>query len=419
MRLRFVGLLGWLAGACAASENYFPPPDSAGGWRAAKDADEARRVAGVDTAKLEAAFEFIQGSTKNGGLLVVRHGWLVYEKYFGLGHREASPNLASCAKSFTSVAVGILMAEKPGLFPDGLDQKVFTPAYFPPEAFPLSDPRKRDIKLGQLLAFSAGIRGNNPGFIHGQRTTLKPIGPDGWQSMVDAIALGRQDGIGPGQIPFTTASLWCEPGGGYSYASSSIHLASIMLRHVTGMELEAYLRQKLAPLGFGRWSYGYKNAAGVTHTPGAGGIALRATDMLRFGYLLLREGRWENQPIVPVDYVRRCGRASPYNPHSPYSLQFDVNTDGHVAGVPRDAFFKSGSGGHVLYIVPSLDLVVWKLGGRDAQYAQRDTGLPPHPDAPRDARSREGWKETVNADAAKTRTLQWVVAAVAGAANSK
>jgi len=85
---------------------YFPPPDAAGGWRTRKDAEEIRRVTGMNQQKLDEAFQFIQGSTKNGGLLVLRRGWLVYEDYFGLGHRDATPNLASCGKSFTSIAVG-------------------------------------------------------------------------------------------------------------------------------------------------------------------------------------------------------------------------------------------------------------------------------------------------------------------------
>lgn len=51
--------------------------------------------------------------------------------------------------------------------------------------------------------------------------------------MVDEIALGRED-----SGPATASSLWCAPGAGYSYATASIHLASIMLRHITGMELE-------------------------------------------------------------------------------------------------------------------------------------------------------------------------------------
>jgi CubicO group peptidase (beta-lactamase class C family) len=390
---------------------YYPPPDSAGGWRTLHDPSEIRSVAGMDKTKLDEAFGFLQGSTKHGGLLVLRKGWLVYEDYFGLGHRDATPNLASCGKSFTSIAVGMLMTERPELFPEGLDQKVFTPRYFPAEAFPLSDPRKKDIQLGQLLAFTAGIRGNNPSFVHGTAITIDPVGPDGWQSMVEEFALGKRDGR-TGQIPFSTTTLWCDPGEGYSYATSSIHLASIMLRHITGMELQAYLDERLAkPLGWGRWGFGYKNQPTLEHTPGGGGIALRATDMLRFGYLLLNEGRWAGEQIVPADYVRKCSRTSPYNPHFPYSLQFNVNTNGAAVELPRDAFWKSGSGGHALYVVPSLDLVVWKLGGRDEQYSPSNTGLAPSPASQEKIAARDGWRETIEKETALRKTLEMVVAA--------
>ncbi len=376
--------------------DYFPPPDSEGGWRTLSSAEEIRRVAGMDVRKLDEAFEVADASTKNGGLLVVRHGWLVYEKYFGRGHREATPNLASCGKSFTSIALGILMAEHPELFPDGLDQKIFTPTYLPPEAFPLSDPAMSEIKLGQLLAFSAGIRGNNPGYVNGKETRLDPPGPDGWPSLVDEIALGKRDHLSRGQR-YSAATLWCKPGGGYSYATASIHIASMIVRHITGMELQEYLRKHLAePMGWGRWGYGYKYANQVTHTPGGGGITLRATDMLRFGYLLLHEGRWGDRQLVPSEYVRHCRRQSHYNPHAPYSLQFDVNSDGHYPEYPRDTFWKSGSGAHMFYVVPSLDLVVWKLAGRDGQYEQRDTGVPLDPEIIEGSESRRDWKPTVN-----------------------
>ena len=375
---------------------YFPPPDSEGGWRTLTDSEEIRRVTGVDVRKLDAAFEVAEASTKNGGLLVVRHGWLIYERYFGRGHREATPNLASCGKSFTSIAIGILMHEHPDLFPDGLDQKVFTPTYLPPEAFPLSDPAMADIKLGQLLAFSAGIRGNNPGYINGKETKLDPPGPDGWPALVDEIALGKRDHFSRGRR-YSAATLWCKPGGGYSYATASIHIASMIVRHVAGVELQEYLQKHLAEeMGWGRWGYGYKYAKQVTHTPGGGGITLRATDMLRFGYLLLHEGRWGEKQLVPAEYVRHSSRQSPYNPHYPYSLQFNVNTDGHYPDYPRDAFWKSGSGAHMLYVVPSLDLVVWKLAGRDGQYTQRDTGVPLDPEIAKGSESRRGWKPTIN-----------------------
>ncbi len=357
-------------------KEYFPLPDSKGGWRILTDNKKIKQVTGIDKAKLDQAFDFVRSTTNNGGLLVVRHGWLVYENYFGKGQREATPNLASCTKPFTSISVGILMSERPDLFPDGLDQKVYTSSLMPAEAFPLPDPRMADIKLGQLLSFSAGIRGNNPVYINGNRSTIDQVGPDGWYSMVDEYTLGLKDGI-MDSVPFTTKTLWCEPGSGYSYASASIHNASIMLRNVTGMELEDYIDSHLArPLGWSCWGFGYKDQPLVTHTPGAGGIAMRSTDMLRFCYMLLHEGRWDKQQIVPKEYILEATKTSPYNPHFRYSFQFHANSKGDIIGLPKDAYWKGGSGGHCFCVIPSLDLIIWKLGGRDGQYSCADTGLP-------------------------------------------
>ena len=394
-------LLAFLFASLARGAD-FPPPDSQGGWRF--DPGAANQQA------LDQAFDFIKTTTKHGGLLVLRDGRLVYERYFGLAHRDAAPNHASVGKSFTSIAVGILLSEHPDLFPDGLDQKVFTPKYFPPELFPLRDPRMADIRLGQLLSMSAGIRGNNPGIVHGEEVILDPPGPDGWQGVYDPIVIGQEDGEARGERT-STNTLWVEPGGGYSYATASIHLASIMLRHVSGMELEPYIREKLArPMGWERWGWGYKQEI-KDHTPGGGGIALRPTDMLRFGDLLLNEGRWAGHQLVPADYVRKASRPSPYNPHFDYSLQFNVNGRGYWDGIPRDAFWKTGSGGFCLYVVPSLDLVVFKMGGRDTQYRPENTGLPPAPGFTYDG-SREDWPgpPVENPDAYR-RTLQLVIEA--------
>ncbi len=42
---------------------------------------------------------------------------------------------------------------------------------------------------------------------------------------------------------------------------------------------------------------------------------------------------------------------------------FEVNADGHVAGAPHDTFFKSGGGGYGVVVIPSLDLVIYKMAG--------------------------------------------------------
>jgi CubicO group peptidase (beta-lactamase class C family) len=381
------------------SADDFPPADKDGGWK--------RGTAGVDIGRLDQAFEFEKETSQHGGLLVVRHGTLVYEKYFGKGNREAHPDMASIGKAFTSVACGIMLKEKRDQIPEGLDTKVFTEKYLP-EAFPLSDPAKADIKLGQLLSMSSGMHGEggNPGIVNGVALKLEPMPPPSGPQDQDLSAL---------RVP-----MWTKPGEGYSYSSASAHVASMVLRHMVGMEMQQYIEEKLAgPMGFGAWSYAlHRGSTTLAHTPGGGSIALRATDALRLPYLMLHNGKWGNRQLVPADYVAMCSKPSPYNPHSPMGLMFEVNADGHVFAAPRDAYFKSGAGGSGIYIVPSLDLVIYKMAGSDAQFNPDLTGLPVTYEVDH---SRDAWKPLphdqfhdgpVGGDDGVRRLLEMVVAAV-------
>lgn len=401
-RLSFAA--GLVCGVCWG-EDYFPKPDAQGGWRTLREAAKIRQVTGIDVVKLDEAFAYVEKTSQHGGLLVVRHGHLVYEKYFGRGNREALPELASCGKAFTSVAVGMTMQDRPELFKAGLDEKVYSPKFLPPEAFPLDDPRKAEISLGQVLAMSAGIRGTNPVYVKGVKQEWKDATIDnGPWSTTDDFALKQ--------------TLWCAPGDCYSYATSSSHIAAIVVRRAMGMEMEDYMRKRLTgPLGFGTWGYamyrpnlksGIDADGRMYHTPGGGSIAVRATDMLRFGYLMLKEGRWGKRQILPAEFARACGRSTPYNPHYSHSFNFNVNDDGHLEGVPKDAFWKGGSGGYAIYVVPSLDLVVYKLGGTEGQYDPALTRLPVKYQYDG---SRAGWKATPVGDATG-KTLQMVVGAV-------
>jgi len=381
--------------------SYFPPPDSQGGWRMLTEAKDIRTQAGMDLAQLERAYAGTERSTLNGGLLVVRHGYLVFEGYFGKARRNANPDMASTGKAFTSIACGVMLAEHPAAFPAGLDTKVFTPQYLP-EAFPLDDPRKAEITLGQLLSMSAGFHGEGtaPGVTKGETIPLKPV-PGQDIRRLDESSL--------------KTPLWCVPGAGYSYSSPSPHIASMVLRRVTGRELKDYIDEKFAqPMGWGAWNYClFRGDVVMPHANGAGSIALHATDALRFGYCLLRQGRWGARQLVPADYIERCHQPSPHNPHTPFSLQFEHNADGHVAGVPKDAFYKTGAGGFCLYVVPSLDLVVYKLGGSDGQWNPDLTRVPQPPDSfGRRTAPQNLAKNTMNEGYSHTRVLELVCAAV-------
>jgi CubicO group peptidase (beta-lactamase class C family) len=371
----------FLASATVQAADYFPPPDSSGGWRTATNMAQVRKLAGMDLPRLDQAWEFTRRCTQNGGLLVVRNGYLVFEKYFGRASRNANPDMASTGKAYTSIACGIMLKEFHDEIPDGLDTKVFTEKFLP-EAFwadhQLDDRRRADVTLGQLLCMTGGYTGEGgapTAVVMGKAFPLKAVPGQNIRDL-DQSSL--------------RCAMWTNAGAGYSYSSPEPHIASIVLRRVAGMELQDYIQERLAkPMGWGEWGYClHRGEFTMPHANGAGSIAVHATDALRFGYCLLRKGKWAGQQLVPADYIALCHKMSPHNPHSPYTLMFEHNADGHVAGAPRDAFWKSGAGGFALIIVPSLDLVIYKMGGNHGQYDPALTGLPqPEPD-----RSRDDWK---------------------------
>jgi CubicO group peptidase (beta-lactamase class C family) len=391
--------------------DYFPPADSAGGWRTATNAAQARDLAGMDLPRLEQAWEFTQRCTQNAGLLVVRNGHLVFEKYVGRASRNVNPDMASTGKAYTSIACGIMLQEFRDKIPEGLDTKVFTPKFLP-EAFgpdgKLDDARRADITLGQLLCMTGGYNGEGGAPTAVVMGKAFPLKASPGQNIKDLDGSSLR------------CAMWTNAGAGYSYSSPEPHIASMVLRRVTGMELKDYIDARLAkPMGWGPWDYCLQRGTfTMPHANGAGSTAVHATDALRFGYCLLRGGKWGGKQLVPADYVALCNQPSPYNPHSPFSLQFEHNADGHVAGAPRDAFWKSGAGGFALIIVPSLDLVIYKMGGNNGQYDPTFTNIP----QPDPSHARDDWKPIVGTpfmegsragDDGIRRVLEMVSAAVA------
>ena len=119
--------------------------------------------------------------------------------------------------------------------PQGLDTKVFTEQYLP-EAFPLDDPRKVDITLGQLLCMSAGYwgEGGTPtGYV---KSKVQKVEPKSGHNIKDL----DQSSL---KVPLRT-----NPGGGapfLSRASHRQHRVPSCHSYVTVMELQDYIGEKL------------------------------------------------------------------------------------------------------------------------------------------------------------------------------
>jgi len=65
------------------TETYYPPPESAGGWRWLEDPEQIRTLGGLDPDRLELVRqrqEFLYGSD-SWAIVIIRHGYLVREYY--------------------------------------------------------------------------------------------------------------------------------------------------------------------------------------------------------------------------------------------------------------------------------------------------------------------------------------------------
>jgi hypothetical protein len=76
------------------------------------------------------------------------------------------------------------------------------------------------------------------------------------------------------------------------------------VERLTGMKLLDFLKLRLAELEFSKESYMLADPEGVS----MGGTGLVATpmDVLKFGYLLLKEGRLNGKQLVPASYIREA-----------------------------------------------------------------------------------------------------------------
>src|SRR5690606_24309143 len=127
-------------------------------WRTAALVDH-----GFDPAALDAITAYIENELPFlDSLLLIRHGYVVYESYHNDHNADTLQDIASVTKSWTSALVGIAQAQ--GYLTD-LDATLPTllPDYFAGDAH--AD--KRDITLRHLLMMRSGIEFDDPTLITG------------------------------------------------------------------------------------------------------------------------------------------------------------------------------------------------------------------------------------------------------------
>jgi CubicO group peptidase (beta-lactamase class C family) len=364
MRIRFILLLGMLewcangqAGAAppdsstppAKLSGYFPPTEEQGGWRSLLpregDPDSAtknriREVAGVDWDKLEAAWKHNAEAPGGTGVLVIRKGQIVGEWY-----RDAGPMteylIYSSSKSYTSTAFGLILSDfgNPPLANGrrlALDTKVCNSDWIP-ESLPLPDPRKADITVRNLLNMVSGI---GPEAV----PAAKPF----------EFALGHVEGA-------PTARLKGDPGTVFNYSNAGVAHLVLLFNHATGSDLFPFLKERvLDSIGEKqvRWQKIGGDGGIGPYNQGYSGIFTTPREHARYCYLALHKGEWNGKRIVPESYYDFAWTGTKVNPQ--YGGQWW--TAANMPGTPADLVMTKGRDCNDGFVIPSLDLVVVRLG---------------------------------------------------------
>jgi CubicO group peptidase (beta-lactamase class C family) len=312
------------------SRSYWPT----NGWKTTELED-----VGINPQKMEKAHLFARNDSLMRAFLVVKSGYLVYEKYYGDGGVEVSSNLWSVTKSFTSALVGFIY-----------DDKMITDTHAKMVELMPSYPNFGDIRLHHVLTHTTGLNWAEEGPLW-----VKWIFSDDWVDEV--LSRGYQS----------------KPGKQFFYSSGNSHILTALVHAKSQVSVGQLAKERLfTPLGiefheidnslqYNNWlEYTYPEYQTWRKDPNgiecAGfGLYLTARDMAKFGYLYLNKGMWDGQAILSEKWVELSTKEHMHNIYGRYSYGYHWYIT-NVGGEP--AFLASGFGGQIIGIVPSLDLVV-------------------------------------------------------------
>ncbi len=97
---------------------------------------------------------------------------------------------------------------------------------------------------------------------------------------------------------------------------------------------------------------------------------MSALDLARFGLLYLRQGRWQDQQIIPAEWVRESIRK-----HTVFSLKNPDDGYGYMWWINKNAVYAAGNGGQRLYIIPESDIVVVHCVNTDKMLSVKSTAV--------------------------------------------
>lgn len=254
------------------------------------------------------------------GYMLIRGDCILAEKYRAPFHKESLHRMYSITKSFTALAVGLLV--KNGLVRP--EDKIcgFFPEKLPEEG---THPWCEEMTVRDMLTMRT---------CHSS-TTYKRYGGRDWTESFFRVE--------PDHVPGTV----------FSYDTSSSQVLAALVEKLTGKKMLDYMRDEmLDDLGFSREAYILPDPVGVSQ--GGSGMMCTLRDVAVVAHLCNRLGILQGREYLPADFMREA-----ISCQVPTDLQPVLDEQcgyGYFIWMPREEGFTFfGMGGQLAVCFPQYD----------------------------------------------------------------
>ncbi len=318
LALASFGARATAAQQCPIAREYWPTA----GWRTASPGAQS-----VDSAQLDSALtQFGEKTPDVYAVMVVRHGYVVGERFYHEHEPAEAFDMRSATKSIVSMLTGIAIEQH---LLRGVDQPVssFVPEYFNGDSV---DARKTRITIRHLLTMTSGLD---------------------WDELHASSYYTRAPSWAPAILSRPMAA---DPGRKFIYSSGNAHLLSVAITRAAHRSTLDFANDNLFhPLGFTLSLFEWlPDPSGVNG--GGAGLRLTLPQMAKLGYLYLNSGCWDGTAVVPAKWVAQSTKkwSDPGKGSAGYGFLWWLST------VVPGAYSAIGAGGQYIFIDPLHDAVI-------------------------------------------------------------
>lgn len=250
-------------------------PKGIAGTTARATAGLPRSTPGAQGVSAAGILAFLDAMAMGGfelhGFMMMRHGCVIAEGWWGPYAQGLNHTMYSMSKSFTSTAVGFAVAEGSialedrvvSLFPNDLPDEV--------------GDNLAALRVRDLLTMSVGNE---------KEPTQAVTREENWVRA------------------FLAQTISHKPGSVFMYNSAATYMCSAIVQKVTGQKIIDYLTPRLfEPLGVTGMTW--ETCPRGINT-GGWGLGIQTEGLARFGQLYLQKGQWNGRQLLPASWIEEA-----------------------------------------------------------------------------------------------------------------